>query len=102
MKQNDYIIIGLIGAGLWYWWKHQPTTTPPAVLQPIVTTLQNTQPVNFNTLPTGVSIALPETTGTAQLIPTPATIMDITSSSNQNKNCTCCNLNGVKYFPHII
>ena len=84
MKQNNYLILALIGGGLWWWYKHKASVTDQTIAPVALPTITTIQPYGSS-----ISLALPETTGVAQLVPTPATIMD-TQVSTQNKICNCC------------
>lgn len=82
MKQDNSLLYVAIGAALIYWfWKKK---------QPVANVLTVNPGVINNSLPQGISLSVPETTGIPQLVPSPATIMNI-NNSEQKKDCTICN-----------
>lgn len=88
MKQDNTILYLLIGGGLLWWWLSKNKTTPAQAA------------ASSASVPGSVVLSLPETTGVAQLTPTPASIMDIPGISARPESggpcgCNCNKISGI-------
>jgi hypothetical protein len=89
MKPINLILLTVGGYLVYKWWQNQQaasatsTTGTQVVTSPTPTTLS---------LP-GVSMSVPETTGMAQVVPTPASILPLNVVNNTTSSsgaCSCC------------
>jgi len=84
MKPINIFLLGIGGYLFYKWYTSQNI--------PVTNAVTNANP-NVLSLP-GVSMSIPETTGIAQIVPTPSTIMPLSvatgTPSNNTGACDCC------------
>ena len=96
MKPLNIIILGLGGFFLYQWYQKNKSTLTN---NPLMSVTQM--------LPPGVSVSVPETTGVAQIVPTPSTIMPLNVALGfppvETGACNCCNkISGISKRHFII
>jgi len=95
MKPLNIIILGLGGFILYQWYQKNKST------------LTNIPSIGDNTLPPGVTVSVPETTGVPQLVPTPSSILPLNVALGmppvETGACSCCNkISGISKKHFII
>jgi len=96
MKPINLLLLGIGGYLIYQWYQKNQATIAPSISS--ITS-------NPSLLP-GVSVSVPETTGVAQIVPTPSSILPLALATGTPSPCGACSncsqMSGIKQHKYII